>query len=138
MTPKPKRGEIWRANLEPVRGSEQGKTRPVVVLSEPPNGRPTIRLCAPIMHFKPEHTFMAWCVPIPPDAQNGLTKDSTADAGQTRALDTVRFVDKLGTVNATKLQAILSALAATVDYTPTPAAGQTEQTEIEAPTTTEG
>lgn len=25
---------IWRANLDPVRGSEQGKTRPVLIISE--------------------------------------------------------------------------------------------------------
>lgn len=90
-------------------------------LSEPPNGRFTMRLCAPIVHCKAEHAGMAWCVPINPDAANGLSKQSTADAAQTRALDTVRFVEKLGTASATKLQAILTALAATVDYTPAPA-----------------
>jgi len=30
--PEVKRGEIWDADLEPVRGSEQGGTRPVLVL----------------------------------------------------------------------------------------------------------
>ena len=30
--PQVKRGEIWDADLEPVRGSEQGGTRPVLVL----------------------------------------------------------------------------------------------------------
>jgi mRNA interferase MazF len=30
---KVERWEIWLANLEPVLGSEQGKTRPVLVLS---------------------------------------------------------------------------------------------------------
>ena len=80
-----------------------------------------MRLCAPLVQFKPEHAGMAWCVPINPDADNGLSKKSTADAAQTRSLDTVRFVEKLGTVSATKLQAILTALAATVDYTPAPA-----------------
>ena len=31
---EPKRGEIWRADLEPTRGDEINKTRPVVVLSD--------------------------------------------------------------------------------------------------------
>lgn len=106
----PKAGEIWRVQLEPVRGSEQGKTRPVVVMSQPPNGRATIRLCAPIMHLKPEHKVMAWCAEILPDAQNGLTKLSTADAGQTRALDLSRFEARLGQVTEDELESVTMAL----------------------------
>jgi mRNA interferase MazF len=30
--PQYKRGDIWLANLDPVIGSEQGKTRPVVII----------------------------------------------------------------------------------------------------------
>ena len=54
-TPDPQRGEIWRVNLEPVEGSEQGKARPVVVMSEPATGRASTSLCAPIIHRKPLH-----------------------------------------------------------------------------------
>jgi mRNA interferase MazF len=130
MTPpnNPKRGEIWRVELEPVRGSEQGKTRPVVVLSEPPTGRATIRLCAPLMQWKPEHPGYFWCITLPPDTANGLSKQSTADAAQTRALDTVRFVEKLGTINATKLEIIAEALYRCVKRPPaqpTPSAART-------------
>lgn len=31
--PQPLRGEIWRADLEPVRGHEQGGSRPALVIS---------------------------------------------------------------------------------------------------------
>src|SRR3990172_10642179 len=31
-TPMPERGEIWLANLNPRRGTEPGKTRPVLIL----------------------------------------------------------------------------------------------------------
>jgi mRNA interferase MazF len=97
MTPlSPKRGEVWRVQLDPTRGSEQGKTRPVVVLSEPPIGRVNVRLCAPIMNALPIHGGLFWCVSLTPDATNGLTKSSTADAAQTRALDVVRFEAHLG------------------------------------------
>ena len=107
----PKRGEIWRVQLEPVRGSEQGKTRPVVVLSEPPVGRATMRLCAPVMHAKPEHGRYFWCVALVPNAANGLDKASTADAAQTRALDVVRFFDRIGIVTTDELELIADALA---------------------------
>ncbi len=128
----PQRGEVWRVQLDPVRGSEQGKTRPVVVLSEPYRGRASVRLCAPVVHSKPEHPDFAWCVSLPPDAQNGLSKHSTADAAQTRALDIVRFEAKLGNVSAAKLELITDALAfcvgrETVPLTPpAPAASTTE------------
>jgi mRNA interferase MazF len=120
MTPpnNPKRGEIWRVELEPVRGSEQGKTRPVVVLSEPPTGRATIRLCAPLMQWKPEHPGYFWCITLPSDNANGLSKQSTADAAQTRALDTVRFVEKLGTINTAKLDLIAEAVYSCVKRPP--------------------
>lgn len=30
---KPRRGEVWRIDLEPVRGHEQGRRRPAVIVS---------------------------------------------------------------------------------------------------------
>ena len=32
MTPRPDRGEVWLANLNPRHGTEPGKTRPVLVV----------------------------------------------------------------------------------------------------------
>jgi mRNA interferase MazF len=32
MTRRPKRGEVWLANLNPRRGTEPGKTRPVLIM----------------------------------------------------------------------------------------------------------
>lgn len=110
-TPKPKRGEVWRVQLDPVRGSEQSKARPVVVLSEPPTGRATIRLCAPVTNALPEHGGFFWCVALVPDPASGLSKASTADAAQTRALDTARFEVKLGALEQDDVDLIADALA---------------------------
>ena len=33
MTHTPRRGEIWRVDLEPVRGHEQGRIRPALIIS---------------------------------------------------------------------------------------------------------
>ena len=117
-TKNPRRGEIWRVQLDPVRGAEQGKTRPVLVLSQPPIGRPTVRLCAIVTNHKPEHQLMVWCVTLQPDANNGLTKDSTADTAQTRALDIDRFEAKLGHVSKSKLDEVKSALIAAIGGAP--------------------
>ncbi len=119
----PRRGEVWRVNLDPARGSEQGKTRPVLVLSEPPTGRPTMRLCAPFMNAKPEHGALFWCVAFAPDRGSGLAKDSTADAAQVRALDLVRFEARLGKATPDQVELVADAVTACINppaINPTP------------------
>lgn len=118
QAPTPRRGEVWRAQLDPARGSEQAKTRPVVVLTEPPIGRATMRLCVPIVHALPVHLAMSWCAALLPGTANGLSKSSTADASQTRALDLVRFEARLGTVSADDLEAITTALVLCIGRRP--------------------
>jgi mRNA-degrading endonuclease toxin of MazEF toxin-antitoxin module len=51
-----------------------------------------------------------------------LTKDSTADAGQVRALDLVRFEKRLGAVTADELELIAEAVCQCVKRQPVPAA----------------
>lgn len=113
----PQRGEIWRADLEPVQGSEQGKKRPVVVMSAPATGRAGTCLCAPIIHFKPLHARLFWCVELAP-AANGLTKASGADTAQTRVLDEARFESRLGELSPQELEAITTALCLCVERVP--------------------
>ena len=112
----PRRGEIWQARLEPTEGSEQGKARPVVVLSVACVGRPSIRLCAPLMGFQNSHAGRLWLVAVAPSAGNGLDKLSTADAMQVRALDVARFSERIGTLEAEHVQALADALAFCVGY----------------------
>ncbi len=116
--PNPLRGEVWRVALDPARGSELKKTRPVVVLSAPGLGHATVRVCVPLTGWQPEHRKMSWCQRVAPDVGNGLTKVSTADAAQVRTLDVVRFANKLGTIAPGKLAAIAAAVALVVEYEP--------------------
>ncbi len=117
-TAKPKRGEVWRVELEPIRGSEQDKTRPVVVMSAANIGRPTVFVCVPITGFQNAHAAFNWCVPIAPDTANGLTKPSTADASQIRALDLERFEAKLGKLAKVPVEAVAAAVVGCVGYKP--------------------
>ena len=114
-TINPRRGEVWRVALDPVRGSEQVKTRPVVIVSRAGFGRPTVRVGVPITGCKPIHAFGAWFVEIQPDSANGLGKVSSADASQVRALDLARFDVKLGEVLPAQLSAIVAALTLCID-----------------------
>ncbi len=123
--PKPKRGEIWGAILDPVEGSEMGghtpgDARPVVVLSMPNTGRPTNRVCVPLTSYQDAHALLRWCVIVAPDAGNGLKRTSTAETSQIRALDLSRFDRKWGSVGETELQAIFAALGAVLGFDVSP------------------
>ena len=45
---EPKRGDIWRADLEPTRGDEINKMRPVVVISDDDIGALNLRVVVPV------------------------------------------------------------------------------------------
>jgi mRNA interferase MazF len=115
---RPRRGEIWRVELDPARGSERAKTRPVVVLNVMGIGRPMMRICAPITHWQSAHNEMFWCVKLEPKKKNGLTKESTVDASQVRALSVERFQEKLGTLDGDDVETVAAAIALCVGYTP--------------------
>ncbi len=115
---KPQRGEIWRANLEPAVGGEiQKDNRPVLILSRPSVGAIGVSLCAPITDFKPERDGRRfWRVFLDSDERSGLDKPSCADVGQTRALDVSRFVRQDGKAAPIEVEAVVAALAKSVDY----------------------
>ncbi len=115
---EPKRGEIWRVNLEPTRGSEiQKDNRPVLVLSRPSVGTPSVSLCAPITDFKPERDQRRfWRVAIGDNETSGLKKLSCADVSQTRALDASRFVQHDGKAHPAEVEASAAALAKSVGF----------------------
>jgi mRNA interferase MazF len=114
--PSPRRGEIWRVNFDPTLGTEIQKIRPAVVLSSDTIGNLPLKLIAPITGWKPAFARNIWHVQIVPDAANGLTKLSAVDALQLRGVDTLRFLDRLGTVSDTTLEAVLLAIAAVIEY----------------------
>ena len=80
----PVRGEIWWADLEPTRGQEINKKRPVVVLSSDDVGVLAIKLIAPITGRPPSRSNQPWLVQVRPTKDNGLTKDGCVDVLQLR------------------------------------------------------
>ena len=118
MPVDPRRGEIWRVDLEPTRGAEMQKTRPAVVLSSDRLGRLPLRLIVPLTGWNEGYTHLAWMVRVEPTVTNGLTKPSAADAFQTRGASLERFGDRLGVLSEEALARIAGALALTVEYQP--------------------
>ena len=109
-----KRGEIYDARLEPVEGSEQGGTRPVIIVS-----RDVINAYSPVVLAIPCTTHQSGKKIYPTQVliqmpEGGLTNDSIAIADQVRVLSKKRLLCLRGIVKSetiTKLnQALLIAL----------------------------
>ena len=109
--PTPKRGDIWLIDFDPSVGAEIRKVRPAVVISLDTVGRLPLRLVVPITDWKPQYANYPWFVEIPATPTNGLTKDSGADAFQTKSVSLSRFVDRLGEVTSAQLDEIAEAIA---------------------------
>ena len=89
------RGEIYRAALDPVLGSEQGGTRPVLIVQNNVGNRysPTVIVLAVTSRMNkarlPTH------IEVPRDLA-GLPRDSVILAEQVRTLDKQRLQCRLG------------------------------------------
>ncbi len=110
-----KRGEIWLANLNPRRGTEPGKTRPVVIVQAQAlldAGHPSTL----IVPLTIQLTDSAEPLRIRLKASGGLRKDSDALIDQVRAIDNVRLVQgPLSRLSPAQLSAVADALLEVFD-----------------------
>lgn len=83
-----KRGMVIDVDLKPVRGSETGKVRPgVIVTNDVYNERVPVIQVIPITGWIEKKRRIKTNVEILPNSQNGLSKKSVADCLQTRPID---------------------------------------------------
>jgi mRNA interferase MazF len=94
--PKPVRGDVFSARLDPTEGSEQAGTRPVVVISRDSiNANSPVVVIVPVTdasnvkRIYPSHAFLR-------HGAGGLRVDSVAKTEQIRAIQISRFVDYYG------------------------------------------
>ena len=92
-----KRGEIWLADMNPTRGSEQAGIRPVLVLQNDKINRFTTTVLAIPMTTNLRRAALPSCVKIDKGV-GGLSSDSVALCHQLRVLDKTRLRRKLGAV----------------------------------------
>jgi mRNA interferase MazF len=109
--PAPKRGEVWLIDFDPSVGAEIRKVRPAVVVSLDSVGRLPLRMVVPFTDWKLAYASFPWFVEIPATPANGLSKDSGADAFQTKSLSESRFVRQLGELLPDQMDAIAEAIA---------------------------
>jgi mRNA interferase MazF len=100
-----KRGEIWLAELNPIRGSEQAGTRPVLILQNDSVNRFTSTFLAIPLTTNLRRAPLPTCVLLP-EGEGGLSKDSVALCHQLRVLDKSPLVRRLGSVSDLTLTAI--------------------------------
>ncbi|MEX0732458.1 MAG: type II toxin-antitoxin system PemK/MazF family toxin [Aquisalimonadaceae bacterium] len=87
-----RRGEVWVGNLNPSRGAEVGKVRPVLVIQADAltqGGADTVIVLPLATQFRPG--WRKFRVPIP--ARDRLLVDSCVVIEKPRALDPARFGD---------------------------------------------
>lgn len=107
------RGEVWLASLDPVRGSEQAGTRPVLILQADP-----LTAFLRTVVVIPLTTNLQWarfpfCVLVAA-GDGGLTSDSVALCHQVRVVDRSRLLRRLGLISSTALASVEQALRVTV------------------------
>lgn len=108
---KPRRGEVWDLNFDPQQGAEIGKRRPAVVVSDDAIGRLPLRIVVPITDWKPQYAAFPWFVQLAVTLQNGLSKESGADAFQVKSVSEIRFVKYRGLLTVNEIDDIAAAIA---------------------------
>ena len=113
----PKRGEIWTVDFNPTIGAEIKKIRPAIVISSDAVGLLPLKLVMPVTEWNIKFQRNIWHVQIKPSNLNGLSKESAADALQTRSVSIERFNKNLGRITESQIEEIIQALAAVIELT---------------------
>jgi mRNA interferase MazF len=109
------RGEVFRAHLDPTRGSEQSGLRPVVVVSRNAINRSSpVVIVVPCTSWTPHRRLYPSQVLIRAP-EGGLTADSVALCEQVRAVVKDRLTDRWGRLGATTMNRVDRALAIALD-----------------------
>jgi len=103
-----RRGEIYRVNLDPVVGSETGKTRPALVLQNDLANRssPTVTIVPISGRVERIYPFQVR-IPV---GEGGLPRESKALCEQIRTVSRQRVGQRLGELPADRLREIREAL----------------------------
>jgi mRNA interferase MazF len=109
-----KQREIWLADLNPVKGSEQRGIRPVVVLSgNAMNSNLDVCIVCPLSS---KINNYAGCLVLSSDAVNGLEVDSEIITFQIRTISGQRLIRKLGEITAKQFDVVKLGLNEILTY----------------------
>ena len=107
------RGEIWLADLNPIRGSEQAGTRPILVVQNDAINAFTTTVLAIPMTTNLRRAKLPSCVQVS-KREGGLASDSVLLCHQLRVLDKTRLIHRLGAVSGETITAVENCLLFTL------------------------
>lgn len=109
------RGEVYQANLDPISGSEQGGTRPVLIVSRDAlNANAPIIIVVPLTSRENKKRLYPTHVEIPV-GEAGLSKNSVALCEQVRAISKNRLTKRIGQLSVQKMSLIEATLMIALD-----------------------
>ncbi len=109
-----KQGDIYWAQLNPTKGSEQKGQRPVLIISgNAMNDNLGMVIACP---FSTSLKNYPGSVLIEKSKQNGLSKDSEVITFQIRSLSKSRLTQKLGSICPSELKRVIRALNEVLFY----------------------
>jgi mRNA interferase MazF len=103
-----KRGMVVDVNLDPTLGSETGKIRPcIIVTNDVYNERVPVIQVVPLTAWSVKKAKITTNVEISPTRSNGLNKKSVADCLQTRPIDRRHRLNRIrGRLSPSKMKEI--------------------------------
>lgn len=109
-----KQGAIWKADLEPSKGSEQAGFRPVVIISgELLNQQLPIVIVCPlttkVKHYKGN-------IVLRPDDVNNLEAPSEVLVFHIRSVSKFRLIERVGTITDEELNSLMEGLGDILRY----------------------
>jgi mRNA interferase MazF len=115
--PEYKRGDVWLANLDPVIGSEQGKTRPVVIIQNDVANEysPVVIVAAITTAMGPKEYPTEVRVTAP---EGGLKRDSVILLNQIRTIDKRRLIERWGKLTSQTMEKVDEALKISLGLIP--------------------
>ena len=110
-----KRGEIYRASLDPVVGSEQGGVRPVLIVQNDMGNRHSPTVIVAAMTTREKKPYLPTHVLLPKE-KSGLKQDSVVLLEQVRTLEKSRLTKRLGQASPDMMQAVDEALSLSLGW----------------------
>lgn len=108
--PAPRRGDVFYANLSPVVGSEQGGTRPVLVVQNDIGNLHSRTVIVAPMTGAPKDGHMPTQVPVGDGEVAGLVRGSVVLTEQLRTIDKRRLREWAGALGAEAMREVDRAL----------------------------
>ena len=104
-----KRGDIFYADLSPVKGSEQGGTRPVLIIQNNIGNKFSPTVIAAAITSQKGKSAIPTHIEVKAN-KNGLLKNSVVLLEQIRTIDKQRLKEKMGSLDASSMFRVDEAL----------------------------